>query len=190
MKNAVKLATVVVVLLVVAIFLYNYTGTGKGEKVKEGIGTEVEKTKMKISSPAFQNSQIIPDKYTCKGQDVNPPLVFEEVPLGAKGLVLIMDDPDAPMGIWVHWVLFNMDYETPSIEENSVPRSAVLGINDFGRTDYGGPCPHSGTHRYYFKLYALDTELNLSEGATKAEIEAIMKNRIMEQAELVGLFSK
>ena len=142
---------------------------------------------MKISSPSFGNNELIPAKFTCQGDDVNPTLVFEDVPSEAKSMALIVDDPDAPMGIWVHWVVYDMPVMA-QVEENSIP--GKQGNNDFGRKDYGGPCPPSGTHRYFFKLYALDATLDLKEGISKKELEKAMEGHILEESELIGLYKK
>ena len=109
---------------------------------------------LKLLSPAFKHNDSIPSKYTCDGADVNPPLVIENAPLSTKSLALIVDDPDAPVGTWVHWVVWNIGPTTSEIGENMVPSGAQQGINDFRKHNYGGPCPPSGTHRYFFKLYA------------------------------------
>ncbi len=143
---------------------------------------------MKISSTAFEHNQTIPVKYTCKGQDINPPLQISDVPSGTKSLVLINDDPDAPGGMWIHWVIFNIAPDTKEIRENSIP--GLQGSNDFGRNDYGGPCPPSGTHRYFYKIYALDTALPLKEGGSKVQVEKAMRGHILAQAELIGLYKK
>jgi Raf kinase inhibitor-like YbhB/YbcL family protein len=145
---------------------------------------------LRISSPVFKNNGSIPAKYTCTGKDINPPLLIENIPAKAKSLVLIVDDPDAPRGTWVHWVLWNISPGTGEIKEDSVPAGAVQGVNDFRRNDYGGPCPPSGTHRYFFKVYALDTVLDLSRNSTKADIEKAMKGHIIEQSEVIGLYEK
>ena len=145
---------------------------------------------LKLSSPAFRHSDSIPSKYTCDGADVNPPLVIENAPLNAKSLALIVDDPDAPAGNWVHWVVWNIDPTTDEIRENTVPSGALQGINDFRKHDYGGPCPPSGTHRYFFKLYALDMMLSLGPKANKAELERAMKGHIVTQGELIGLYKR
>lgn len=143
---------------------------------------------MEITSPEFQHKGNIPKKFTCQGEDVNPSLVISGVPEGARSLILIVDDPDAPGRAWVHWVVFNIAADVVEIDENSVPGKE--GLNDFGRASYGGPCPPSGTHRYFFKLYALDTELDLPENVTKKRLEEEMKGHILEQAELIGLYKK
>ena len=142
---------------------------------------------MNIASSAFQHNQMIPKKYTCQGEDINPPLDITGVPSGAKSLVLIVDDPDAPMKTWVHWVVFDIPV-TQTIAENSIP--GKQGYNDFGRNDWGGPCPPSGTHRYFFKIYALDSTLNLKEGSKKQEVEKAMQGHLLGQAELIGLYKK
>ncbi|MFA5410965.1 MAG: YbhB/YbcL family Raf kinase inhibitor-like protein [Candidatus Omnitrophota bacterium] len=142
---------------------------------------------MKISSPEFAHNQLIPKKFACEGEDINPPLVIEDVPAKAKSLALIMDDPDAPLGTWVHWVVFNLPV-IPRIEENSIP--GKQGITNSGRKGYHGPCPPSGTHRYYFKVYALDTMLDLKEGISKGALEKAMQGHILAQAELIGLYKR
>ena len=130
---------------------------------------------MKIESPVFRDGESIPAKYTCDGSDVSPPLSWSGVPGGVRSFSLICDDPDAPMGTWVHWVLYNLPGETAALPED-LPAKGVLdggglqGKNDFGRIGYGGPCPPAGRHRYFFKLYALDTLLSLKQGADKKEL--------------------
>ncbi len=143
---------------------------------------------MKISSPAFKHNRTIPLKFTCEGEDRNPELTISDVPADAKSLALIVDDPDAPGNTWVHWVVFNIPTTIQEIAQNNVP--GKQGLNDFGRLNYGGPCPPSGEHRYFFKLYALDTTLNFPEGITKKKLEEAMKGHILSQAELVGLYRK
>jgi Raf kinase inhibitor-like YbhB/YbcL family protein len=145
---------------------------------------------LKLSSPAFKHNDSIPSKYTCDGADINPPLVIENAPLSAKSLALIVDDPDAPAGNWVHWVVWNIDPTTNEIRENTVPSRALQGINDFRKHDYGGPCPPSGTHRYFFKIYALDMILSLGPKADKAELERAMKGHIIARGELIGLYRR
>lgn len=152
---------------------------------------------MKIISSVFENNQNIPSKYTCDGDPpaggVNPPLEFIDAPPSASSLVLIVDDPDAPRppaGGWVHWLLWNIPPTTSSIPENSVPSSAVQGTTDFGNQKYGGPCPPSGTHRYFFKLYALDRMLNIPPSSTKKDLLAAMQNHIIEKTELIGLYQR
>lgn len=142
---------------------------------------------MKITSPEFKNNEFIPKKFTCEGNDVNPTLIIEDIPKEAKSLALVVDDPDAPMGTWVHWVVYDIA-AVSKIDENSIP--GKQGSNDFGRKDYGGPCPPSGTHRYFFKIYALDTQLNLAEGISKKTLEKAMNGHILDKAELIGLYQR
>ena len=142
---------------------------------------------MKLTSPAFIHNGAIPTKYTCDGGDINPPLIIENIPKSVKSLALIVDDPDAPMGTWVHWVVFDIPV-TSRIGENTIP--GKQGINDFRKKNYGGPCPPSGTHRYFFKIYALDKELNLKEGISKKELEKAMETHVLEKAELIGLYKR
>jgi Raf kinase inhibitor-like YbhB/YbcL family protein len=146
--------------------------------------------KLNLISPAFEHNGYIPKKHTCDGSDTNPPLVIGNVPQGTKSLTLIVDDPDAPAGTWVHWVVWNIDPGVREIKEDSVPGGASQGVTDFRRQEYGGPCPPSGTHRYFFKLYALDRALNLPSSSKKADVEKAMKGHIIEQAELIGLYQR
>lgn len=151
---------------------------------------------IQLTSPAFTEGQPIPKKHTCEGSDVSPLLKWTNVPENAKSLALICDDPDAPMGTWVHWVLFNLPPETRELTEN-VPKKSTLdngakqGASDFKRPGYGGPCPPPGKpHRYFFKLYALDTALDLKEGATKKDLEKAMQGHILAQGQLMGTYER
>ncbi len=153
---------------------------------------------MTLSSPAFQQNGRIPSKHTCEGEDVSPPLAWEGVPDGAKSLVLIIDDPDAPdpkapKMVWVHWVVYNIPRDTERLPENAgktrLPQGALLGLNDFKKAGYGGPCPPIGRHRYFHKLYALDITLDL-RGATKSQIERAMQGHVLANAELIGTYQK
>ncbi|MEK7534300.1 MAG: YbhB/YbcL family Raf kinase inhibitor-like protein [Patescibacteria group bacterium] len=145
---------------------------------------------MRITSSAFEHNTKIPAKYTCDGDNINPPLEFVDVPKNAKSLVLIVDDPDAPSKIWVHWVVYNINPQTSEAKENSVPEGGIEGVTDFGKPGYGGPCPPSGTHRYFFKLYALDSVLDLPQNVTKQMVEEKIEGHIVDQAELIGLYSR
>ncbi len=140
---------------------------------------------MKITSPVFNDNEFIPKEYTCDGKNINPPLDFDDFPEETKELALIVDDPDAPGKTFVHWLVYNMSKKL-HIDRDSVP--ATQGRNDFGDVGYGGPCPPSGEHRYYFKLYALDTKLELDEGLNKKQLEEAMEGHVLEDAELVGLY--
>lgn len=145
---------------------------------------------MQLSSPAWPNEGVIPARFTCDGDDVSPPLNISGVPDGAQSLVLVADDPDAPRGDWVHWTVWNILPGTAEITEGMAPAGAVEGTTDFGKPGYGGPCPPSGEHRYQFKLYALDTTLDLSPSARKADIEQAMEGHILEQAALAGRYRR
>ena len=149
-----------------------------------------------LTSTAFQDGATIPKKYTCDGQDLSPPLAWNGVPAGAKSLALVCDDPDAPMGTWVHWVLWNIPPSAPSLPEG-VPKDSTLpggikqGLNSGPRVGYGGPCPPPGKpHRYFFKLYALDAELALADGANKAALERAMSGHIVGEASLMGTYGR
>ena len=144
--------------------------------------------KLSVTSPAFENNKPIPVKYTCDGANINPPLTIEDVPEETKALVLIVDDPDAPMGTFDHWVVWNIPPTTRRIEENTVP--GTEGISTSRKHAYGGPCPPYGTHRYFFKVYALDTQLDLKSNSSKRDVEKAMKGHILAEGELMGLYSR
>jgi Raf kinase inhibitor-like YbhB/YbcL family protein len=148
-----------------------------------------EGAKMKITSTAFQEGGNIPSKFTCDGSDISPPLQITGVPSEAKSLVLIADDPDAPSGLFTHWLIWNIPPQTNSISEGSAPKG-VHGTNDFGKPDYKGPCPPPGTHRYSFKIYALDRELDLRGGAKRSQLDAAMKGHVVAQGVLVGRYAR
>lgn len=147
-----------------------------------------------ITSQAFTNKNAIPPKFTCDGANVSPPLSWKDTPAGTKSFAIIADDPDAPVGTWVHWIAWNIPASNRGLDENVAPRSKLAdgtmqGINDFKKTGYGGPCPPSGTHRYFFKLYALDTFLALPESTTKPALEAAIKGHALGQVTLMGTYS-
>lgn len=145
---------------------------------------------MIITSPSFENGRPIPKKFTCDGGNMNPEFLISNVPENAKSLALIMDDPDAPIGTFLHWLAWNISPKTDRIKEGGAPPGAVEGMNGAKKVGYIGPCPPSGTHRYFFKLYALDATLTLSEKASKAELETEIKKHLIEQAELMGTYSR
>lgn len=145
-------------------------------------------TSMDIASAEFENNESIPSKFTCQGDGTNPELEIRGVPSNAKSLVLIVDDPDAPMGIFTHWVVWNIDPKISVINENSIP--GTEGSNSLGKTGYVAPCPPSGTHRYLFKLYALDSMLDLHAGADKSQLEAEVARHELARAELLGTYQK
>ncbi|HET6886918.1 MAG TPA: YbhB/YbcL family Raf kinase inhibitor-like protein [Candidatus Udaeobacter sp.] len=145
--------------------------------------------RMKITSSVFQEGGNIPSKFTCDGGDSSPPLRIAEIPSGAKSLALVVDDPDAPSGLFTHWIVWNIPPQTNAIAEGNAPQG-VQGTNDFGKSGYGGPCPPSGTHRYYFKIFALDRELNLASGTKRNQLDAAMKGHVVAQGELMGRYAK
>ena len=155
---------------------------------------------IKITSSAFESESTIPKLYTCDDKNVSPPLSWTGVPAGTKSLALICDDPDAPRGIWSHWVLFRIDPRVSEIDAGIEPAERVAlkpgtdpafqGKNDFGKIGYGGPCPPGGTHRYYFRLYALDRTLDLKPGSTRAEVLKAIEGRILAEGELMGKYAR
>lgn len=152
-------------------------------------------TTMELKSPVFDAGGAIPKKHTCDGADVSPPLLWNTVPEKTQSLALICDDPDAPMGVWVHWVIFNLPAETRELPESvppqkMLPNGAKQGLNDFRRIGYGGPCPPSGEHRYFFKLFALDAKLDLEAGAKKADVLKAMEGHILSESKLMGRYRR
>lgn len=145
---------------------------------------------MKITSPDFSHGKPIPEQFSCDSTDLSPSLAIEGVPAGAKSLALIMDDPDAPAGVWVHWVIWNIDPSTREIARGSLPPGAELGLNSWKRRSYNGPCPPAGTHRYFFRLYALKERLNLPQSSTRKDLDHAMEGKIIAQSELVGVYSR
>jgi hypothetical protein len=154
-----------------------------------------EKAEMKLTSTAFTEGQPIPPTYTCDGVNVSPPLEWSGIPKTAKTVAIICDDPDAPGGTWVHWVVYNLPADNIGLVENlpatpDLKAGGFQGQTDFGKIGYGGPCPPSGTHRYFFKIYALDVELPLKAGATKAEVMTAMEGHIVLQGQLMGTYTR
>lgn len=185
---------IIIILIIIGILFFNHNNylTDK-QSTKIKLNELVDNTNsknMKISSPAFENNNPIPKRYTCDGENINPPLLFEDVPLQTQSLILIIDDPDAPIGTFLHWLVFNIPPKTRLIEENSVPSGAIVGKNDFNQNKYSGPCPPSGEHRYFFHLYALDTLLDLKENANLTEIKANIRDHLLAEAELIGLYQR
>lgn len=179
-----QLSAIVLLALVISVACGN--GAEKGEKTMA----------LTLSSKSFAAGGNIPKQFTCDAEDRSPELHWNDAPAGTKTFALVADDPDAPVGTWVHWVLFNLPPDTRSIPEG-LPKKDVLsggaaqGRNDFGKTGYGGPCPPpSKPHRYFFKLYALDSTLNLESGVTKSSLELAMKGHILAQAELMGRYGR
>ncbi len=151
--------------------------------------------KIQVTSTAFEEGGMIPKQHTCDGKDISPPLAWTSIPEGTKSLALICDDPDAPVGTWVHWVLFNLPADVKELPENVPPKKtldndAKQGKNDFRKIGYGGPCPPGGTHRYYFKLYALDTVLDAKADMTKKELLKAMEGHILAEGQLMGRYKR
>ena len=168
------------------------TGVLVGMHVEE---ISARRGEMELKSSAFSQGEAIPSKYTCDGEDVSPPLAWTEPPPGTKSLALISDDPDAPVGTWVHWVVYNLPPSTRQLPEafptdGQLPDGTRQGKTDFGRTGYGGPCPPSGTHRYFFKLFSLDATLSLPPGSTAKQLENAMQGHILAEAQLMGTYRR
>jgi Raf kinase inhibitor-like YbhB/YbcL family protein len=163
---------------------------GDGAELNNSINNqESTMNTLKLTSASFEHNGKIPSRHTCDGEGVNPELSISGISEEAKSLVLIMDDPDAPSGTWDHWVKFNISTSTAQIKEGTEP-DGVSGVGTSGNKDYFGPCPPDREHRYFFKLFALDTELDLKEGATKKEVEQAMEEHILQQTELIGLYER
>ncbi|HZT23972.1 MAG TPA: YbhB/YbcL family Raf kinase inhibitor-like protein [Verrucomicrobiae bacterium] len=151
---------------------------------------------LQLTSAAFADGQFIPQKFTCEGDDISPPLTWKNAPVGTKSFALIADDPDAPAGTWVHWVIWNLPASATSLEENTPPSGSLAngarqGLNDFHRLGYGGPCPPPGkAHRYFFKLYALDAVLDLPSGAAKRDLLQAMAGHVLAQGQLMGKYQR
>ena len=178
------------ILFLAALFAIFYLFAPARTEVFSTITNETE-VSMNLTSSAFTQGQPIPEKFSCKGADRSPALAWTEPPAGTKSFALIMDDPDAPVGTWVHWVLFNIPASARGLPEAaSFTDGSVQGTTSAHSVGYHGPCPPSGTHRYFFKLYALDTTLNLTSSADKKAVLAALEDHILAQAELMGTFSK
>ena len=177
-----KLIIIFTIFVLVTIYLYS--------TYQHQSDLSLKSTNMKITSSEFISNQTMPAKYTCDGENINPPLNFSDIPANTQSLVLIVDDPDAPAGDWVHWLVWNILPETNSILAGTAPANSTEGTTSFGQPGYGGPCPPSGTHRYFFKLFALDTVLDLKSSANKSQLKQAMQNHILDQTELIGLYSR
>jgi Raf kinase inhibitor-like YbhB/YbcL family protein len=150
---------------------------------------------IKLKSPAFEDGGMIPGKYTCDEDDISPRLNWENIPDGTQSIAIIMDDPDAPRGTWVHWVIYNIKPDTDELHENIdtdevVNGGALQGTNSWGSIGYGGPCPPGGVHRYFFKIYALDSQALTEPGATKEQLLESMQDHILDQGELMGRYKR
>jgi Raf kinase inhibitor-like YbhB/YbcL family protein len=181
--------------LTITVLAITICGCGRHKESEEVRAERSQTMTITVSSSAFPEGGTIPAKYTCDGNDVSPPLKWTGVPEATKSLALISDDPDAPMGTWVHWVMWNIPPSVQELAENVPPKPELpdgsrQGISDFGRPGYGGPCPPSGVHRYYFRVYALDTMLDLPGSTRKADLLRAIKGHILAEGQLMGKYSK
>jgi len=187
-------------LFFIVILVFSMISCARNEKQVKPKGKEVVKEEsvtavIQLTSSAFKEGELIPSKYTCDGEDISPPLSWSNVPKGTKSLALICDDPDAPIGTWIHWVVYNIPPTVNQLPEGipateAIPNGAKQGISDFKRLGYGGPCPPSGTHRYFFKLYALDTQLQLKSEATKEDLVGAMEGHTLGTGQLIGKYKR
>lgn len=181
----IQLSFFITLLIVITAICFGQTGTKNGG----------EKMELVITSAAFKDSGFIPRKYTCDSSNISPPLQWSGVPRDTKSIALICDDPDAPMGTWVHWVIYNIPPDINSLPEDvpankTLETGAMQGTNDFRKIGYGGPCPPGGTHRYFFKIYALDNLLELNPGLTKDDLINAMEGHILTEGKLMGRYSR
>lgn len=165
-----------------------YLSYGRGKDI------EIFGGYMQLMSPAFKDGDVIPLDYSCNGDDISPPLIWNNIPKDTDSLVLICEDPDAPNGTWSHWVLYNIPPSVAELEDEIPPvatldNGAIQGMNDFGDIAYGGPCPPSGEHRYFFRLYALDTMLDVEAGMSREDILNIIQPHILAEADLMGVYA-
>ena len=179
------------ILLMLPILFYGCEDKKEVDSTKEG----GKKMVITVTSSAFEEASMIPSKYTCDGENISPPLKWEGAPDGTESFALISDDPDAPMKTWVHWVMWNIPADVKELPENippdkTLPNGSSQGITDFKRHGYGGPCPPSGNHRYYFRIYALDTELGLVNTSTKKDLLKAMEGHIIAEGHLMGKYKR
>lgn len=186
----------VLLFVLISSIFFLYCACGKSEKKEKKENKEVKMYELKIFSSSFKNGEMVPSKYTCEGEDISPQIGWGELPVEVKSLALVCDDPDAPGGDFVHWVIFNIPNETDSLPEGLAPRDtldfgAIQGMTDFGSVGYGGPCPPRGSvHHYHFKLYGLDKMLEADKNITKDELLKKMEAHIVAKGEIVGLFKR
>jgi hypothetical protein len=190
MKKLIFAIIVIIILGLAAFIVYKYSGKHTATFVSQNQNKSNTTTPMTISSPAFADNQAIPKQYTCDGEGINPPLQFSNVPSEAKSLALLVEDPDAPAGTWIHWLMWNISPAVNQIAQNSVPEGAVQGQGSSGQNVYGAPCPPGGTHHYIFTVYALRDKLNLPSYSTAENFQAAMQGHIIDQAQLVGVYGR
>lgn len=190
------LLTILIILSIAILYVaFIFTSSNNSNNMKQN--NEIKLTdelknndKLKLTSDVFLNNQIIPKEYSCDGKNINPPLNISNVPKGTNSLALIVHDPDAVSGDWVHWLVWNIPKDTLNIDINSVPTNSIQGLNGSQKNKYFGPCPPQGTHRYFFELYALDIVLELDKSNHRNDLENAMKGHILDQTELIGLYSR
>ena len=191
-NRVVRSLVILLALALVAVLGACSLESGQDARVGPNVGEEAI---MQLTSTVFAQGQSIPRKYTCDGQDISPPLTWRAAPANTQSFALVMDDPDAPVGVWDHWLIFNIPAAANGLAENVLPEprlpdGSVQGTNSWGRVGYGGPCPPRGQHRYFFRLYALDTTLNLGPETRKKQLLEAMQGHILAQAELMGVYAR
>lgn len=192
-KAFVKTAQTICIILM---FLLSFYGCReKGQKSSRSKGDKKMTSTITVTSPAFEDGAMIPSLYTCRGQNLSPAINWQDIPQGTGSIALTADDPDASVGDWVHWVVWNIPAKLTGLPESlstdaALPDGTRQGITDFGRSGYGGPCPPSGTHRYYFKVYALDTRLDLPDTTTKKDLLRAMEGHIIARGRLMGKYKR
>lgn len=185
-----KILFVLLLLITVGWFVFLYVQFSHTSPLEKSPKTSTITSSMQITSPVFSQNTAIPPLYTCDAKGINPPLSFSDIPKDAKSLALIVDDPDAPIGTFVHWVAYNIPVSTVQIEEGKGIPGSVIGKNGIGKENFVAPCPPNGQHRYLFKLYALDTVVSLGPSASKDELLEAMKSHVVDQAQLVGVYKR
>jgi len=185
-----KIAKIFIVFLPVLAFFFIFIMAAKNKNKEESVFKEENAGNMQISSQAFKEGKMIPQKYTCDGENVSPPLEIGNLSEKAESLVLIVEDPDAPAGTFIHWIVVNINPKNPSFGENSPPKGALEIENSFGKKGYGGPCPPSGQHRYFFRIYALDVKLAPKQNSGINEIKKDMAGHVLDESYLMGLYSR
>lgn len=182
-----KIARYLLCTISIFIFLIGCSNNSGNDSRSKGV--------ISLESSVFGENENIPSRFTCDGRDISPPLLWSNLPNGTKSIAIITDDPDAPVGTWVHWIIYNMPTTSNKLDENvtrdlQLENGALQGRNDFGKIGYNGPCPPQGTHRYYYKIYALDSMLNLVPGVNKEKLENAMKGHILAKGQLVGKYGR
>ncbi|MCL5438773.1 MAG: YbhB/YbcL family Raf kinase inhibitor-like protein [Patescibacteria group bacterium] len=186
MKRVILIGVFLLLIFVILLIVKFYFGSIINKESSET--QNLQKTNMKITSPAFQDNSNLPVQYSCDGRGINPPLVISDVPQNTKSFVLFVEDPDAPSGTFTHWVVYDINPSVREIQENSTSKGAYEGKTSIGNAGYVAPCPPSGAHHYVFKLFALDTMLNLKSAPRRSEIEKAMTGHIIDQAQIIGLY--